>query len=190
MDFIRQINWLDIIIVLFLLRIGIVALKTGLPSELFKILGIIAAIYLSFQYYPKLSGYILGQGVFKKLDPDLVQFFSFVALAICGYIFFVFIRLFTCRFFKTEAAPDLSKWGGLVLGMVRGALLISLVLFIFAFSNIIYLRKSVKNSYSGKYFFALAPAAYRSLWRGVFSKIDSGGRFNRSIASYERSVGL
>jgi hypothetical protein len=86
-----------------------------------------------------------------------------------------------------EAAPQLNKWGGLVLGVARGFLLSSLILFMLFISNFSYLRYSTSDSYLSKRIFKLAPATYALLWNGFFSKFMTKERFNATINEVQSS---
>ena len=50
-EIIKQFNWVDIFVIILSVRVLYIAVKNGLPVELFKLLGTIAAIYLSLHYY-------------------------------------------------------------------------------------------------------------------------------------------
>ena len=181
LDLIKQFNWLDGLVVILLFRICYVGIKNGLPVEFFKLLGTILANYLSMHYYTPLSDFIrvrLGQEktFFSLLDP-----LCFVVLAMLGYFIFVLLRNVFCRFIKTEATPNLNKWGGFILGIARAALLISLIIFVLVISAIGYLKKSVKDSYSAKYLVKIAPATYAVLWNNFTPKFMAAEKFNEAI---------
>ncbi len=178
----RQFNWVDILVIILLLRIGYIAIKNGIAAEFFKLPGIISAIYLSLHYYTALSDWIKSYVFAKQKMPlRFLDFLVCLVLAIIGYLIFVLLRSIFCRFVKMEAVPTLSKWGGLVLGVARGFLLVSLVVFMLAISSISYLKNSVKNSYSGQQLFNVATGTYSWLFNAVASKFIPGEKFNKTI---------
>lgn len=181
LDMIRQFNWLDIFVVILLFRTGYIAIKNGLPKEVFKFLGTVASIYLSLHYYGILSDFIRNSFFTKKVSLEFLDFLSFVVLAILGHLVFVLLRSVFYRFIKMEAVPNLTRSGGLVLGILRGFLLIGLIIFMLAISSIGYLKNSVNHSYFGKRFFKIAPNTYSWIWNSITSKFMVNEKFNDYI---------
>jgi uncharacterized membrane protein required for colicin V production len=174
LEMIKQFNWLDILIIIILFRIGYIATKIGIPVEFFKFLATIVALYLSLHYYTNLSDWLVQR---------VPNFLSFLFLAIVGYLILVPPRMVFSRFIKMEATPNLNKWGGLVLGIARGFLLVSLVTFTLVISGSGYLKKSVTNSYLARRVFNVAPKTYAWLWKAIVSKFMSGEKLNEAIPS-------
>ena len=182
LDVFRKFNWVDIFVIISLVRIGYVSFKTGFTIELFKLLGIILATYISLHYYIRFSDLIFHQGASsEKMPVEFSDFISFMLLAIAGYMFFVLLRSVFYRFMKMEAAPTLQKWGGLVLGMVRGFLFVGLITFMFVTSSIAYLKDSVQSSYSGSSTFKIAPSTYSWIWNNLSSKFMDNEKFNQTV---------
>ena len=50
LDIIRQFNWFDVAIIILFIRICYIAFRSEFPVELFKLAGIICAIYISMHY--------------------------------------------------------------------------------------------------------------------------------------------
>jgi uncharacterized membrane protein required for colicin V production len=184
----KQFNWVDIFVIILLLRTSYIAVKNGLPAELFKTLGLISATYFSLHYYTFFSGLVDERPLLKSVPAELLNFISFVILALCGYFVFVILRKIFCRFIKVEAVPNLNKWGGFILGIFRVILLISLLIFMLAMSPVGYLTDSVKHSFSGKRIVQVAPAIYSSLWDKIASKFMTSEKFNKSV--FEVQEGL
>jgi uncharacterized membrane protein required for colicin V production len=51
----QQFNWVDVFVVILLLRIIYCAIKNGIFIEFFKLLGMLLSCYLFLHYYTKLS---------------------------------------------------------------------------------------------------------------------------------------
>jgi len=175
---IKQFNWVDIFVVIIFIRIFYVSLKSGFSVELFKFFGAVLAIYLSLHYYTTLADFIGAR--IKKVPVEFFYLFAFAALAILGNLIFVLLRSIFYRFIHMEAVPQLNKWGGFVLGIARCILVVGLLTFILVISDIGYFKKSVANSYSGKYFLRVAPNVYSGLWNNLISKFMPKEKFNRS----------
>jgi len=183
----KQFNWADIFFIILLIRTCYVALKNGFPTELFKLLGTICAIYLGLHYYIKFSDYVLNLSGAKNLPAEYLTFFSFVLLVFLGYfIFFLLGRVFS-RFLQMEAVPVLNKWGSLILSIIRSLFLMSLIIFAMVISPLGYFRDSVNNSYSGKRLFKIAPITYAWLWDSIMSRFRTQEKFNATILQVQTS---
>jgi len=182
LNILKQINWVDIFVLILGVRICYVAVKSGFPVELFKFIGTITAIYLSLHYYIVLSGYIkdwLSMG--DRLPQEFLQFIIFLGLAVTGYYVFVVLRSIFYRFLKMEAVSTLNKWGSLILGFGRAVFLAGLIIFTLTISSVSYFNNSVKASYAGKRLFMVAPDTYFWLWNSLISKFAIGEKYNDTV---------
>ena len=180
LDVLKQLNWIDFLVVILILRIGYIARKNGFSLELFKLLGTVLATYLSLHYYLIFSDYIGKRIGVNNIPLEYLTSLIFIVLAILGYLVFVFLRNVFYRFIEMEAVPSLNQWGGLFLGLARGALLVSLMTFILVTSPFKYLKDSVSASYSGKYLLKIAPNVYSGLWNNIASKFITQEKFNKA----------
>jgi membrane protein required for colicin V production len=180
MDIFKEINWVDIFFVIILLRICYISIKNGMPIEFFKLLGAVAAAYLSLHYYTSLA-FFLRDRFIKNSPLELLNFASFIILAFAGYLALFLLRQIFFRLIKVEPVPGLNKWAGIIFGLSRGLLFLSLIVFVFALSPLGYMKKSVAASYSGKSIFKIAPRAYEVIWNGIFSKFATSEKFNSSV---------
>lgn len=184
LDILKQINWVDIGVLILAVRVCITATKNGFPIELFKLSGTLSAVYLSLHYYTIVSDHIVDWFALDKRFPlEFLDFIVFILVAIGGYSIFVLLRSIFGKFLKTEAVSALNKWGSLILGMARALLLASLIIFSMFISSAGYLRNSAKTSYLGKRLFVICPNTYSWLWYGITSKFAIGEKFNNNITS-------
>lgn len=188
LNILKQFNWVDILFIILLLRICYVALKNGFPVELFKLLGTISAVYLALHYYIVFPDFIINSVGVRNIPLEYLTFFSFILLAILGYLIFVLLSRVFLRFIHIEAVSNLNKWGGLILGIIRNSLFVSLVIFIFVIAPVGYFRNSVSNSYSGKRLLKIAPTAYAWMWNSIMSKFRTQEKLNDSILKIQASL--
>lgn len=188
LNILKQCNWVDVFFVILLIRICYVAIKNGFSVELFKLLGTISAAYLSLHYYIIFPDYIVGRIGGKFIPLEYLTFFSFVGLAILGYLIFILLSKVFSRFIQMEAVPNLNRWGSLILSIIRSFLLVSLIIFIFVIAPTAYFRNSVNNSYSGKRLFKIAPTTYTWLWNSIMSKFRTQEKFNETISEVQASL--
>lgn len=188
LNILKQINWVDIFVLVLIARVCYVALKTGFPIELFKLLGTLAAIYFSLHYYILLSDLISKYVPVEGIPSDILYFAIFLILAISGYLIFSLVRNVIYNLIKVEAVSNLNKWGGLVLGVGRAILITSLIIFTMVLSNIEYLKKSVKDSYSGKTLYYVSVDTYAWIWDNLVSKFASNEKHNETIPREEKGL--
>jgi uncharacterized membrane protein required for colicin V production len=181
-DLFQRLNWVDLVVIIAFVRICYVSFKTGFTIELFKLLGVLFASYISIHYFTAFSDILIRRGAStEKVPLEFTDFISFLLLVIAGYLVFVFLRSVFYRFIKMEAAPNLQKWGGLVLGIFRAFLTIGLVIFMLVISSFSYTKNSVKSSYMGESSFKIAPATYSWIWNNIVSKFMYNEKFNKTV---------
>jgi membrane protein required for colicin V production len=188
LDIIIRFNWVDIVVVIVLIRTVYIALKNGFPPELFKFLGNVLAIYLSFHYYTAAADFFRSRANLNFIPLEFFDFICFAALVISGdLVFFLFRQAFE-RFIKMQAVPKLNKFGGLVLGIFRAVLLVSLINFMLVISSVTYLRQSALASVSGNALVKVGPATYSWLWNSIMSKFMTKEKFNDTILEVLESI--
>ena len=181
LNIIKQFNWADILLIIVFYRICYIGVVNGLPSEIFKLLGIILANYVSFHYYTVFSDFISSHIDLRKVPLEFLDFLCFVIMILVAHVIFMVLRGLFARAIKLEAVPRLNKWGGLILSLVRGYLLAGLICYAMAISSIAFLKDSVKHSYIGVRMFTASPDTYTWLWKNVASKFMVREKFNETI---------
>ena len=154
----NQINWIDIVVLIILIRTSYVGLSRGITKDFFSFLAIVVATCLSIHYYEKLAGFLAGHLDFlNQKTAILLSFILLVAGSLLILKIFVFL---ISRLIKIEFASFLEKIGGLIIGIVYGFLLSSLLLIILSFSQTDYIQGSLKRSYSAPFIIKIAPRTY------------------------------
>ncbi|OGX44174.1 MAG: hypothetical protein A3G38_02195 [Omnitrophica WOR_2 bacterium RIFCSPLOWO2_12_FULL_51_8] len=180
-DIVSKINWVDLFVIIILLRILYIASENGLPVEFFKFLGTVFSLYLSLHYYSA-AGTFLQERLYLKIVPkDFLDFVVFALLAIAGYLIFVILRNLFSKNIVMEAAPNLNRWGGFLLGLFRSLLILGVLTFTLLLCNINYLKQSVIDSYFASRIVRIAPAAYGLIWNNITSKFISHEKFNQAV---------
>lgn len=184
---VKQFNWLDVFIIITIMRICYVALKSGVPAELFKLLGTIAGVYVGLQYYTQVSDALsrFFPGAKEQAPLEFLDFACFGLLVILSYLIFVLLRKVFYQFVKMEVVSRLNKLGGLVLGIARAYLLTGLIVFALVISTVSYLKESVTGSYLGPRLFRAAPSTYSWLWGNLTSKFTPSEKFNKTVTEIE-----
>ncbi len=185
-----KLNWVDLVIIILLSRICYIAVRSGLLTELFKLLGIVLAAYLSMHYYIVFSAYLSGRLGLKNIFGNFMDTISFLLLAIIGYLVFVGLRIVFVKFIKAESTPGLHKWGGIIVGTARGFILASMFVFILAIAGPDYLHKSVVDSFSGRYWVKVGSGLYYGIWNNVMSRFMSAEKFNKGITEVRKGLSV
>lgn len=184
-NILSQLKWFDIFLIILFLRICYIAMNTGISVEAFKLCGTICSVYLSFHYYNQLADFISKRLALESFPLDFLNLLTFVLLATFGYLIFFGLRLAFMRLVKMETISFLNHWGGLILGVFRGILLLSIFAYAAFISTLPYLSDSVKSAALGKNVISIAPNTYRAMWDVVFSKFSVTERSNPNISENE-----
>lgn len=160
----RQINWVDLFVLILLVRGTYVGLRRGFLNEIFKIFGIIVALFVSIRYYPKAAQFLSTQVFFSKLSPSLNEGISFACLMLAVMLIFILGRVIVRFAIHLEVAPLLEKIGGVVCGFIRGSIIAGLILFGLNLLPVDYLKRSInENSLSGPRLIKVGPAIYHTI---------------------------
>lgn len=178
---IKQLNWVDIFVLILFFRILYIAFSKGIVVEFFKLLGTLLALYLTLHYYSTWARLASDRLGLQSVPLSVLEFTCFISLAFIGYGIFIFARFAIGKYVQTETLPTLDKWGGLVLGLGRSVILLAVFMFIFATTSFVYLKTSVEKSYLGSRIFYVGPSVYATMWNGLMSKLSPGEQFNKSV---------
>lgn len=161
MDIIRQLNWIDVLVIILVIRISYVAFQEGLSHEIFPLISGIASIIISLRYYHKLGGFF--SNAVPALSKAISNFTGFCLLVIGTGLVFKLVRIVLDRVIKVQWHPLIERFGGLVFGACRGAITACLVLETMAMAPLPYLQWSIRDrSFSGVYFVRIGPTVYEA----------------------------
>ena len=159
MEILTKINWVDVLIVILILRTSYVSLKDGLSHEIFPLVGSICMVVLSLHYYTKIAAFLYSLGF--ALPMNLLDLSGFILSAVAIGILFRFIKAVLDKIIKVSWHPLIEKFGGLLAGVIRGSVLTSTILIIIVLIPVPYLQWSVRDrSLTGIYFLRIGPAIY------------------------------
>jgi len=159
----HRFNWVDILVVILLFRTSYIGARTGLSEEIFRIIGILLGLFFSIKYYSAL-GTLLNTNV--SLPQELVDGLTFFILILLCILTMKLVSLGLTKIVKLAFAETIDKWGGFVVGLFRGAMILSLLFMLFGIANVDYLVKSVEErSLSGPYIKQMAPNVYQVISR-------------------------
>lgn len=174
MDILRSINWIDVLVVILILRISYVGFRNGLSHEIFPFSSAIIISIIGLNYYHKIGSYISSNLV--KMPIALSDFLSFLILILATGFILKLVRVVLDNIIKVEWHPLVERLGGALLAMLRAVVVTSLVLITIALMPFSYLQWSIRDrSLIGMYALRAAPEIYdRFSWfiPGIKAKGD------------------
>ena len=175
---ISSINWVDLLIVGFSVRIIYIGIKNGFVTELFKLAGVVCAIFITFHYYIDLEKFLHSH---VPLAESLLTILCFSVLLTIVLLLFKLIREGTMLIFKIQAHPLLDQWGGLAIALIRSLLVGSLILISLQVLGIEYLQRNGKKAFFSPYLFELSPNVYKACYSGFISKFFPNEKLNQVV---------
>ena len=159
MEWLARVNWVDVIVIIIILRSTYVGSQRGLLGEFFHIFWIFIAIIFSTHLYFPISQF-LNKYLFIAVNiSDLISFL-FVAGVI--YLIFRFAGKFLQKTVKIEVFPNLNRIGGSILGLVKGLALTMIITLVMLLIPIRYVYYSVHTkSLTGPFFIKAGTTVYR-----------------------------
>ncbi len=155
MDIITKINWVDILAIIIVLRISYVAWQDGLSHEIFPLIGTTLTAVISMRYYRDLALFIQGM---TGIAVSILDLIAFIALIAGIGIIFKLVRFLVDALVKVTWHPFAEKFGGLIFGLLRSLVVVSIVLTAMSLTTLSYMQYSIKDkSLSGKYFLNIVP---------------------------------
>lgn len=155
----QRINWVDVFVIILLIRTSYIGTRTGLSTEFFKLVGVIAGLYYATRFYSDLGAWVTSKVV---LPPEFSDGLSFLILIFISIITLKYIGVFLSKVVKLTFAEKVDSWGGFISGLLRGAILSSLILMFLGILQIDYFTKSIEErSLTGPYIQRVAPFLYQ-----------------------------
>jgi membrane protein required for colicin V production len=177
-DVITQLNWVDIILLIAIIRIIYIGVKRGFLVELSKILGVVLGAIIAFHYYIGLSDVIVTSSPLPTGFSDLICFTSLFLVVV---LVFKFVREGLAVVVKAEPIPLVNSWGGFIMGTLRAWIFCSVCIYIMLISGFGYVEKSTRQSYAANYMVNSAPAIYSFSFERIISKLFPSEHLNSTV---------
>jgi len=162
MNILTKLNWIDILVIILLFRVTYVAFQDGLSHEIFPLIGSICTVVLALHYYHNLAIFISKH--FLNIPVQVLDFLVFLLLVLGMGFIFKFLKVFVDNFMKVTWHPAVEKFGGLVIGLLKATVVVSIVLTMLALLPLPYLQRSIRDrSMTGLYFLKIGPAIYEKV---------------------------
>ncbi|MCD5401713.1 CvpA family protein [candidate division NPL-UPA2 bacterium] len=143
------------IIILLLMGLGVfTGFRRGLIAEVFRIATIILGIIISRIFYLQVAE-ALGNII---TDPTVAKFASFLLIFVIAAPAFAVAFLFLQKIIKISLVVWLDHLAGAVLGFLKGAIIISIVIAVLAYIPSPAVNEWVDNSVFAPFFFFMIRA--------------------------------
>lgn len=141
-DILKQLNWVDVVVIILLIRSSYVGVKSGLTSEVFKTLGIITAIVFSYHFYSIIADFL---STYTLIPANYSGAISFVTITFFCILIFALFRIIIFKVLKMQFVMKLEMIGGGILGLVRGILVCGLIFMALTLIPVKYLNESINQ---------------------------------------------
>ena len=179
-DILSKINWIDVLMVVIVVRIIFIGLKAGFIAEAFKFLGTIFSVFIILHYYLVVGGAFPEKLNFSKPFAYAISFSLLWALVT---FIFKLIRDGLLLIFSIETQKQVDRWGGGVLSSARALMVCGLVFYLFILIGVGSPQRMAKSSISRRCFAQVATSAYAMIYYGLVSKFFPDERINSQALS-------
>ena len=168
MDVIMKLNWVDLLVLIVMLRTIYGAFKEGLSHEIFPLFASIASLLLALFYYEKIAEAASS----IPLPISVLNFAGFFLVIFVSKILFKILKGLLDALIKVTWHPLIERLGGLLAGLVRGAVVTSTILIILTLLPLSYLQWSIRDkSMSGMFFLRIGPSIYETISRAPIANL-------------------
>jgi len=159
-EILNQINWVDVLLILALLRGLYSGFSNCFLTECIRLIGIAFAILISINNFSTIAEIVRQNTI---LNETLAIPAAFMAIYFAITIFFRLIRLIIRRLIPETPNP-IDRFLSALLGGLRAVFLSSLLLTAMVGSGVGFFKTAVEEkSYLSNYIIDIGPAVYRSM---------------------------
>jgi len=161
MDIIKNFNWIDVLVVLLLLKSAYAGARTGLTAELFKLIGTVISIVLGLHYYNNIGGALID---YINMPVWFAQFIILVVVVLLVRVIFKYGVVLLLKVLNIQFILGLERIGGALIGFGRGFLFGGLILIASLFLPVRYFYSSIyEGSFLASYLIRTTKAVYTSI---------------------------
>ncbi len=152
--------------------------KKGWGVEIFKLLGMVFATFITMHYYVRFGKFLHD---FVLVPQSMQEFIGFIVLWFGVVIMFKVIRDGWLLVVKGKSSSPLPKIIGAVFGAARGILICGLIFVLIFLSRNTYLFESARKSFSGFHMSNFSSNLYDVAYESVVKKIFSAEKKNEKV---------
>ncbi len=157
-EILRNINWVDLLVVIVLIRSSYVGFTKGISWELFRLIGIICALVGAIYFYETSSQLVSD---YVPLIYPFANLITFTFLYLLIFFISKVLNGLIGKIIKIEFLSAFERVGGFFIGVLRGGILLSFLLISLLLTPLPYFEKSIKErSRTGQTVSVIAPFLY------------------------------
>jgi len=181
MEILQNINWLDIVVLVLLIRGLYIGMKFGLTAELFNFFGILTSLVCAVLWYSSAADVLI---VNFKLPIWLSQFLCFIIIAQLVRFVFKYGLVLLLKVLNVQFIPQLERIGGGIIGLCRGIILSGIMVLAVSLIPSDYLRDSIETkSFTGRFLVKAVKSTYISLTFWLQEGQKQAGIFDLTLDS-------
>lgn len=171
-----KINWVDILIVIYIVRAFLVGRKRGFSVEVITLIAALLAWIIALHFYQN-AGFLLSKNFLLSLAS--ARAVAFMVIAVGSFFVFGLIGKLLTKVMTLSFLPNIETIGGCILGTIRGIVIAAIIISALALLPAGFVKQEVyTNSFLGSYLVTLGPAIHNCFWPGSSNK---NSRFNSKI---------
>jgi len=150
-----KINWVDIVIVIYIAWSFSIGKKRGLSGEGLALVTALFSLVLSLHFYQGTGDSLHRWFLLSVPSADTI---AYTAIAVLIILLGVLLGSFFKKIMKLSFLPNIEKIGGCICGTLRGILISAVIIVGLAISPAAFMQEEVYiNSFLGNYLVALSP---------------------------------
>ena len=158
-EHLRGFSWVDIVVLVVILRTLCVGAKRGLIPEFLTFVGLLVGVVISLQHAEALA---TALAEWTRLPLSWLVPVGIGLLLGVTWILLSLLRFLGGKLFNLKASATLDRYGGGILGTLRGIVIASFILVFLCQLPAPKVAENVrKRSFSGNFIIRVAPWIYR-----------------------------
>lgn len=150
-------DWLSLLILVFVGLTAIVGLRQGLVRQVLGLAGLIAAVILALQYYDRVGDVFLSYFVISR---GMANVLGFAAICVGVGLAVWIVEWVWGRLVRYTPVSLVDSIGGAVFGLVKGAVIVAVVLLVLYALPFEGVREVIDSSTLAREFLDVSPMIY------------------------------
>src|SRR3989338_3088823 len=117
MEILSKLNWVDILVIILMIRIIYVGFQEGLSHEVFPVISAFLTTIVGLRYYAKIGAFISENIVSVPLEVS--NFSVFLTLTAAVALVLKALKVFLNKIISVRWHPFLEHVGGIIFGVAR-----------------------------------------------------------------------
>ncbi len=118
-EILAQLNWVDLIGIIIVVRTFYIGIRQGLLIEIFKVTGFGIGLFMAVTHYRNWGAVIAEKSVLPLWEAEVL---TFGVIFVVGYGIFFLLRLLLMKMMTLQIRGAWDRIGGGVVGLARGCL--------------------------------------------------------------------